>query len=133
MERRKNTRSEELRAGARHNRIAYDDVVQDYVPQLTPEQKLLYAVLFNAIRDMKLSDRAPDKRTARVWFNSHKTGPFSFLWISELLDFDADKFRTRVLELSSDELRALISEQRTRVFYEQIKFGRRADICPFIM
>lgn len=133
MERRKNPRRENTRGCVGNNRIKYDEEIDDYSSRLSPEQKLLFAVLYTALRDMKLSDRAPEKRAARVWFGSDRDGPFSFLWVTELLEIDAGKFRKRLQELTAKELRTLISEQRTRVFYEQIKFGWRANICPVVM
>lgn len=133
MARRKDPHSENVRGCTGNHRIKYDEEIEDHSSRLSPEQKLLYAVLYTALRDMKLSDRAPEKRAARVWFGSDRDGPFSFLWVTELLEIDAGKFRRRLQELTAAELRALISEQRTRVFYQEIQFGWGANICPIVM
>lgn len=138
MARSKDPRSTNTRRCIGNNRVRYDEEIDDRCSRLSPEQKLLFALLFTAIRDMKLSDRAPEKRAARVWFISDRTGPFSFLWVTDFLDIEPGKVRKRLAELTPKELRTLISEQRTRVYYdddllERIGARGHADRFPFVM
>ncbi|MGE0822079.1 MAG: hypothetical protein AB7G75_07840 [Candidatus Binatia bacterium] len=79
--------------------------------QLTPEKKLLLAVLENAVYDIQRSRNIHRPRERRlfeetaVWFASEEdTAPMSFVAICHALDLDPDYIRRKVFSSTNTEL-----------------------------
>lgn len=68
---------------------------------LTPEKKLLFAMLERAYKDLRLTghwskkcgDPAAIRRDAYNWFVSHRRGPFTFDRVKEVLGLDRDALK----------------------------------------
>lgn len=62
---------------------------------MSGERDLWAGVLDRAIEDLKKAD---EHKSAMYWFKNKKnTGVRSFIWICDVLGYDADKTRNRVL------------------------------------
>jgi len=61
-----------------------------------PYYRLWFAVLERALQD--LCERNPSiRRDAELWFKSDRRGVGSFLWVCELLDFNPQWLRKRLM------------------------------------
>jgi hypothetical protein len=72
-------------------------------PQRSPEQRLMAAVLEDAMRELArpggewFGARARRRAEIRAWFASDDVAwPFSFVNVCEALDLDVTRFRTRL-------------------------------------
>lgn len=75
-----------------------NEVMKEIVPSLdesieasppnVPERELLAAILIRALQDLCETDGVPREYriTARQWFASRFTGPWSFAWVLEHLE-----------------------------------------------
>lgn len=72
---------------------------------ISPERALVYAVIEQAIYDLRDGEGAPaqawQKRLAasdaRAWFQSDSTLPFAFLWCCDVFGLDAEAIRAALL------------------------------------
>ncbi|NMC62496.1 MAG: hypothetical protein GYA55_04940 [SAR324 cluster bacterium] len=69
---------------------------------LSPEQRLLLAIIEQAIRDL-LENGTPSSKQAHRWFFDNFSDdtclPFSFIWICKHLDLDMNVVRTKIRDL----------------------------------
>lgn len=68
-------------------------------PRLTPEQRLLHAILWRSLKDLFCSTHL-DKRCALKFITSKKdkNHPWSFRWICHEIEICPEKIRNHILE-----------------------------------
>lgn len=65
--------------------------------ELTPEKRLICAVIYEAIRDCR-ADCKEIREDARNWLLDIRLRPHSLRWYLKLLEVDIDKARVRILQ-----------------------------------
>lgn len=96
------------------------------MPTLTAEQKLVYAVVLQSLRDLVSPERGttadshseiyPDRAEryfARVWLEDDRDDPYAYRWCCDHLKLDAVKLRAKIvylLEHDPEQLRAIIEK-----------------------
>jgi len=82
----------------------------EHAPALAPTQALWFAVLGDALRDLRYAAGTARRLDAEAWFSSAQTTLGSFRWLCDVFDVDADRFRARVWT----KLRRLPKGRRTK-------------------
>jgi hypothetical protein len=79
--------------------LSLDPAVINQSSPIPAERRLWAAVLCQAVCDLRYH-RSALQHFTRLWFESDKREPGSFLWVCELLELDASWLRRRLLEMA---------------------------------
>lgn len=79
-----------------HSTLNYDDcdLLDINKKRLQPEQRLVFAILWRALKDVSDYERHI-RRDAFQYLYSDNTDPFSFLWCCHVLDLNPNKIQTQ--------------------------------------